>query len=83
MTCIQLSKNIKQQLLEYDAYTNTFGVLIMELNHNTNVIFLTGYSNYAMDAWATKASGFLLKPLLIDDVKMQLAKLRHPVGGME
>lgn len=36
---------------------------LMEINPLTNVIFLTSYPDYAVKAWNTKASGFLLKPL--------------------
>ena len=55
---------------------------LMELNPLTNVIFLTSYPDYAAKAWGTKASGFLIKPLQIEDVKEQLTKLRFPVLGL-
>lgn len=52
---------------------------LMEVNPLTNVIFLTSYPDYALKAWETKASGFLVKPLAIEDVKEQLTKLRFPI----
>ena len=55
---------------------------LMKLNPLTNVIFLTSYPDYAAKAWETKASGFLVKPLQIEDVKEQLTKLRFPVLGL-
>lgn len=55
---------------------------LMEINPSTNVIFLTSYPDYAMKAWNTAASGFLLKPLCEKDVREQLKKLRYPVSGV-
>lgn len=54
---------------------------LMEINPTTNVIFLTSYPDYAIKAWNTAASGFLLKPLSEEDVKEQLKKLRYPLSG--
>ena len=33
---------------------------LLEINPRTNVVYLTAYSDYALDAWATGASGFML-----------------------
>ena len=52
---------------------------ILECNPKTNVIFLTAYSDYSLDAWSTGASGFMTKPLTADGVKEQLKKLRYPI----
>ena len=54
---------------------------LMEINPQTNVIFLTSYQDYAIDAWKTAASGFLVKPLHKEDVLEQLKKLRYPILG--
>ncbi len=55
---------------------------LLEINPLTNVIFLTSYPAYALNAWDTGATGFLTKPLHLDDVNKQLSKLRHPVRGL-
>ncbi|MBQ3797922.1 MAG: response regulator [Butyrivibrio sp.] len=55
---------------------------LLEINPMTNVIFLTNYSDYALNAWQTEASGFLTKPLHLSDVQKELSKLRHPVKGL-
>ena len=52
---------------------------LLAINPRTNVIFLTAYTSYSLDAWETGASGFLSKPLTIESVQKQLAKLRYPV----
>ena len=54
---------------------------LMQINPKTNVIFLTSYPEYAQNAWDTAASGFLVKPVHLNDLKQQLEKLRFPVGG--
>lgn len=57
---------------------------LLECNPKTNVIYLTAYADYALDAWSTGASGFMTKPLTADGVREQLAKLRYPfiMGGV-
>ncbi len=56
---------------------------LLEINPHTNVVYLTAYSDYALDAWNTEAIGFLLKPITPDGVQQQLKKLRYPfrMGG--
>ena len=48
-----------------------------------NVIFLTAYAKYSLDAWETQACGFLVKPLAAEDVKAVMAKLRVPLPVSE
>lgn len=45
----------------------------------TNVIFVTGYPEYALDAWETQASAFLVKPVDDAAVSKALAQLRVPL----
>ncbi len=52
--------------------------MLLEINPRTNIIFLTAYSDYSLDAWGTGASGFMLKPITIEGVKEQLKNLRYP-----
>ena len=51
---------------------------LLDINPRTNVVYLTAYSNYALDAWSTGASGFMLKPITSDGVREQLENLRYP-----
>ena len=51
---------------------------LLEINPRTNVVYLTAYSDYAMDAWSTGASGFMLKPITPEGIKAQLGSLRYP-----
>ena len=54
---------------------------LLEINSRTNVVYLTAYPEYSLDAWDTDASGFMVKPLTPDGVRRQLKKLRYPIGG--
>lgn len=58
---------------------------LREINPRTNIVFLTAYPDYALEAWETEASGFMVKPLTPDRIKEQLKKLRYPfsTGGTE
>ena len=51
---------------------------LLEINPRTNVVFLTSYGEYSIDAWTTGASGFILKPLSVEAVHKQLKYLRYP-----
>ena len=56
---------------------------LLEINPRTNILFLTAYPDYSLDAWETEASGFILKPLTPESIRKQLKKLRYPfyTGG--
>ena len=50
-----------------------------KMNPKANLIFVTGYSEYTMDAFSLDASGYLLKPATKDQVKHALENLRYPL----
>ena len=58
---------------------------LLNINPRTNVVYLTAYAEYSLDAWGTGASGFMLKPITSEGVRAQLANLRYPFssGGLE
>lgn len=39
------------------------------------VIFLTGYADYAIEAFKIKAYGYLMKPVIVDDIRHELNSL--------
>lgn len=51
---------------------------LLEINPHMNVVFLTDYPEYSVEAWNTKASGFMIKPIKLEGVREQLQKLRYP-----
>lgn len=58
---------------------------LLEINPRTNIVFLTAYADYSLDAWKTEAVGFMLKPLTPEGIREQLKKLRYPfsMGGAD
>ncbi len=52
---------------------------LKEIYHQTNIIFVTGYSSYAKNAFELHASGYILKPIDSEQVEKELANLRHSV----
>ena len=58
---------------------------LLEINPRTNILFLTAYADYSLDAWKTKAAGFILKPMTPNGVREQLKRLRYPffTGGSD
>ena len=56
---------------------------LQRINPQTNVIFLTAYLDYSLDAWKTGASGFIIKPITVAEVRKQLPRLRYPLGGIK
>ena len=58
---------------------------LLEVSPRTNVVYLTAYPDYSLDAWDTDARGFMVKPLTPEGVRRQFKKLRYPFakGGAE
>lgn len=44
------------------------------INPNIRVVFITAYSQYALDAWGVDAVGYVLKPYTADDIRKELNK---------
>lgn len=45
-----------------------------------NIIFVTGYDEYARDALALRASGYIIKPVTAQMIRAELSELRRPVA---
>ena len=58
---------------------------LLEINPCTNVVYLTAYPDYSLDAWDTGACGFMVKPLTSESVRRKLKMLRFPfaMGGSD
>ena len=55
---------------------------LVSINPKINVIYLTSHVDYALDAWATGACGFILKPLTPEGIRKQFPLLRYPIKGL-
>lgn len=61
----------------------TLAKKIKETDPDTNIIFVTAYSKYAVDAFGMYVSGYLLKPLQEKDIETALNNLRIPIRTAE
>ena len=52
---------------------------LKEINPKMNIIFVTGYSEYAGEAMRLHASGFIMKPVNKEKVAAELEDLRFPI----
>ena len=66
------------QMPEMDGIT--LAKKFKKINPKSNMIFVTGYSEYTMDAFAVDASGYLLKPATKEQVRHALDNLRYPLA---
>ena len=57
----------------------TMAKKLLETYPACNIIFCTGYTEYALDALDTYCSGYLLKPISPEKVQTALEHLRHPL----
>ena len=51
--------------------------MIRERRTNTDIVFVTGYGQYAMDAWSIHARGYILKPVSLDRLKEEIAYIQE------
>lgn len=62
---------------------NTNGVelakKLKDILPKVNIIFVTGYNEYVMEAMKIHASGYILKPATEESVEAELKDLRHPI----
>ncbi|MBQ9870025.1 MAG: response regulator [Ruminococcus sp.] len=50
---------------------------LKEINPKMNIIFVTGFSEYKGDAMDMKASGYIMKPVTVEEVSEELDNLRY------
>ena len=55
------------------------GIMVAQKCSSTNIVFVTAYPEYSLDAFAVHASGYLLKPVRAEDLKKELDHLRYPI----
>ena len=55
---------------------------LLRIRPNSNVVYLTAYPEYSLDAWSTDAIGFMLKPLEVEEIRKIIPKLKHPARGL-
>lgn len=56
---------------------------LKDIYGKTNIIFVTGYAKYALDALNMAASGYILKPAEPEAIMRELNRLRDPVAVVD
>jgi len=52
---------------------------LKDIYEKTNIVFVTGYSQYAVDAFSVPACDYIMKPVSKDGVLKGLERLRNPI----
>ena len=52
---------------------------LKEIYKKTNIVFVTGYSQYAVDAFSVPACDYIMKPVSKDGVLKAMERLRNPI----
>ena len=58
-------------------------IRLKTVSPNSRVVFVTGYEEYAMQAFRLHASGYLLKPVDAEQVREELDVLRRPLEVLQ
>ncbi len=53
---------------------------LKSVNPTVNVIFVTAYPQYAVNAYELRASGYITKPATADKIKIEIDGLRYPIN---
>ena len=56
---------------------------LKEIYPKVNIVFVTGYSQYANEAFSLHASGYAYKPVTADKILIEMENLRNPVKWKE
>jgi two-component SAPR family response regulator len=57
----------------------SLGGKLLDMYPDINLIYTTGYSEYAVDAIGMRCSGYILKPVTAEKIRHELGNLRNPV----
>jgi len=51
---------------------------VKDTSPHTNIVFVTAFSDYALDAMALHPSGYIMKPATEEKIRLELENLRYP-----
>ncbi len=54
---------------------------IRDIRPETDIVFVTGYPQYAVDAWAIHASGYMMKPVSQERLQEEVDHIRSARAG--
>lgn len=67
----------------YDMNGIELALLFKKALPSINIIFVTGFSQYAADAFSLHASGYITKPVSIERINEELHNLRNPLPAAD
>lgn len=84
MEAIEFMKETKCEVAFLDIEMREMNGIVLarklkEIYPKVNIVFVTGYSQYANEAFALHASGYVYKPVTADKIVNEMENLRNPV----
>lgn len=88
MEALELMKEIKCEVAFLDIQMREMNGIVLarklkEIYPKINIVFVTGYKQYANEAFALHACGYVYKPATADKVIIEMENLRNPVKWKE
>ena len=84
LEALEFMKETKCEVAYLDIQMREMSGLVLarklkEIYPKVNIVFVTGYSQYANEAFALHASGYVYKPVTADKIVVEMENLRVPV----
>ena len=84
MEALEFMKQTKCEVAFLDIQMREMNGIVLakklkEIYPKVNIVFVTGYSQYATDAFSLHASGYVYKPVTADKIINEMENLRNPV----
>ena len=85
LEALELMKEIKCDVAFLDIEMREMNGIVLarklkEIYPKVNIVFVTGYSQYANEAFSLHASGYVYKPVTADKIVNEMENLRNPVN---
>ena len=79
-------KSLKPQVVTLDVEMPGMNGLqlamhLLDLKYIPAVVFVTGYAQYALEAWDTEAVDFIVKPFSLADIDRAMGKAKRDMAG--
>ncbi len=61
----------------------TLAQRLQEINDKINIIFITGHSEFAVNAFSLGSSGYIMKPVEPEAIALEVSRLRNPLSAVK
>ena len=88
LEALEFMKDIKCDIAFLDIQMREMSGIVLarklkEIYPKVNIVFVTGYSQYANEAFSLHASGYVYKPITVEKIVTEMENLRNPVKWKE